>query len=162
LFSSYFFVFIFFQRKMSLDEKLPKSLPEEEVKQKEYYPALKTGHNGISLLPYPSDNPHDPLVRISAWFVESITDFQELAITQETHNSRCNLLGNFLRLLGLFGWPASSGSSITVIQGHHNTDGLSGPKFFVLILVTELTVSRTRRAQQAWPVEDSSFSLFLA
>jgi hypothetical protein len=47
---------------MEFDREASKSSSAEVVKDGKSDTAVKTGHNGVILIPHPSDDPRDPLV----------------------------------------------------------------------------------------------------
>jgi hypothetical protein len=103
-----------------LSEKNSSSSPDEEIETRNLDPSIRTGHNGIALLPYPSDDPQDPLVSLplkSRRQIYLIQEFEitELAYEKKTQDPGHNLPCYLLRLFCLFGWTITSRTSIKIV-----------------------------------------------
>jgi hypothetical protein len=57
---------------MSLEEKRAGTANEADLSKRRSDLLIKRGYNGVSLLPYPSDDPNDPLVSIAIRLFKSL------------------------------------------------------------------------------------------
>jgi hypothetical protein len=114
---------------MQSDEKSSNS-PDEDNETRDLDSLRRTGHNGVTLLPYPSDDPQDPLVSLSLILRRQMYLICELSITElayeeKTQDPGGNLSCYLLRLFCVFGWTITSRTSVNLVQSYNHTDGLS-------------------------------------
>jgi hypothetical protein len=115
---------------MQSDEKSSSS-PEEDNETRALDSLRRTGHNGITLLPHPSDDPQDPLVSLSRdlsreMYLIRYCKIIELAYEEKTQDPGCNLSRYLLRLFCLFSWTITSRASVNLVQSYDHTNGLPG------------------------------------
>jgi hypothetical protein len=103
-------------------------------------PAIKTSEDGVVLIPHPSDDPRDPLVRILHVLCSLkllLIRILELAFEQEIEDSGSHQFCSVCRICCEFGRSVTGCSAVRTISCFNNPDGIPGKHRYMLVIIIE-------------------------